>query len=328
MRLGPAANVARVNIAEIITALWQFAHAQGLLTDDIGERTTAAGVLIDGLLVRDAGIPEAAVVEHEAALMIAGSQIPSLPEALVTAHEAALAILETQITDGSLLARLAAAETVAGAWTFTAAATFQALILAQLGITLSADQFLTLSGSGRIEAIALSLGTNIAARFGVSGDATDRFRFAADGLHEWSAGTGAHDTNLFRAAANELATDDDLNVGGALDLGGDIEYSERSPAQITSNQANLATGTETVQRIDTDAPRNISGFAGGRAGRVIVIVYIGGNEVVLLNQDAGSTAANRMMLPNNTSLSLTETEAVTLWYDNTMSRWRAIGAAA
>lgn len=37
----------------------------------------------------------------------------------VTQHEAALTILETQITDGTLLARLAANETVSGQWTFS-----------------------------------------------------------------------------------------------------------------------------------------------------------------------------------------------------------------
>lgn len=44
----------------------------------------------------------------------------TLPEAAVTDHEAALTILESQITDGSLLARLAANETITGAWTFSA----------------------------------------------------------------------------------------------------------------------------------------------------------------------------------------------------------------
>lgn len=37
----------------------------------------------------------------------------------VTQHQGSLAILETQVTDGALLARLAANETVAGTWTFT-----------------------------------------------------------------------------------------------------------------------------------------------------------------------------------------------------------------
>jgi len=44
----------------------------------------------------------------------------NITESSVTQHEAALTILETQITDGAILARLAAAETVSGAWDFSA----------------------------------------------------------------------------------------------------------------------------------------------------------------------------------------------------------------
>ena len=53
MRIGPAANVARLNVDEIVTALWSFAHANGLNTDVISERTAAAGVTIDGVLLKD-----------------------------------------------------------------------------------------------------------------------------------------------------------------------------------------------------------------------------------------------------------------------------------
>lgn len=53
--------------------------------------------------------------------VIANAQVP---QSAVTQHQAALTILETQISDGALLARLAAAETVTGAWTFDADITF------------------------------------------------------------------------------------------------------------------------------------------------------------------------------------------------------------
>ena len=56
MRVGPAANVARINVDETVTALWTFANALGLLTDVIGERTAAAGVTIDGVLLQDIAI--------------------------------------------------------------------------------------------------------------------------------------------------------------------------------------------------------------------------------------------------------------------------------
>jgi hypothetical protein len=42
-----------------------------------------------------------------------------LTQADVTAHEAFLTILESQITDGTVLARIASPEIVTGAWTFT-----------------------------------------------------------------------------------------------------------------------------------------------------------------------------------------------------------------
>lgn len=46
-----------------------------LHVDTINEDTAAAGVTIDGLLIQDGSIPEAAVTEHEAALTIAVGQI-------------------------------------------------------------------------------------------------------------------------------------------------------------------------------------------------------------------------------------------------------------
>lgn len=121
--------LARVASTETISGLWTFSNAGGLKTDIIAERTGAAGVTIDGLLIKDSGIPQAAV----------------------TAHEAALTILEPQITDGSLLARLADAETVSGIWTFTASTLF--------GTGTTADgqvHIQTGAGAGTVTASALA----------------------------------------------------------------------------------------------------------------------------------------------------------------------------
>lgn len=76
-----------------------------LEVDIINEATAAAGVTIDSVLLKDGLIADAAIAE-----------------AGVTQHEAALTILESQITDSTILARLAAGETVTGAWTFDNAA--------------------------------------------------------------------------------------------------------------------------------------------------------------------------------------------------------------
>lgn len=58
---------------------------------------------------------------HAATDLTSGS-IPDarVPASNVTQHQAALTILETQITDGSLLARVAGTETITGAWSYTA----------------------------------------------------------------------------------------------------------------------------------------------------------------------------------------------------------------
>ena len=53
-----------------------------------------------------------------------------IPEAAVTDHESALAIAESQITDGSILARVAANESISGTWTFS-----NTITIAETGIT-------------------------------------------------------------------------------------------------------------------------------------------------------------------------------------------------
>ena len=54
---------------------------------------------------------------------LSAGSIPAarVPQVAVTQHQSALAIAETQVADGSILARVAANETISGEWTFTAA---------------------------------------------------------------------------------------------------------------------------------------------------------------------------------------------------------------
>ena len=98
-----------------------------------------------------------------------------------------------------------------------------------------------------------------------------------------------------------------------------------SPAQITSNTNNynpsgLANASQL--RLNSDASRNITGLSGGVTGRLILIANIGSTDIVLTNQDALSTAANRFLFAGG-DRTLTADEAVLLRYDGTSSRWRA-----
>jgi hypothetical protein len=62
----------------------------------------------------------AEVNDLSAAVVWANVPDANITASSVTQHEAALTILETQITDGSLLARVADAETISGVWTHSA----------------------------------------------------------------------------------------------------------------------------------------------------------------------------------------------------------------
>lgn len=99
---------------------------------------------------------------------------------------------------------------------------------------------------------------------------------------------------------------------------------ELSPAQITADQndynpAGLA--LTSVMRINSNAPRSITGLAGGAIGRVIVIVNVGSLPITLVSESVLSTAANRFAL--GSSATLTSGALITLVYDNTTLRWRA-----
>lgn len=101
-----------------------------------------------------------------------------------------------------------------------------------------------------------------------------------------------------------------------------------SPSQITSNQNDYApTGfaTAAVLRLTSDASRNITGLAGGAAGRTVYLHNVGAQSIVLKDESASSTAANRFAL--SADVTLTADTSTALQYDGTSSRWRVIGGS-
>lgn len=100
-----------------------------------------------------------------------------------------------------------------------------------------------------------------------------------------------------------------------------------SPAQLTANTndwnpAGLATSS--TIRFSTDASRNITGLAGGAAGRMMRLHNVGAQPAVLQNQNAGSTAANRFLF--TADLTLLGNETCELQYDATTSNWRLVAS--
>lgn len=117
-----------------------------------------------------------------------------------------------------------------------------------------------------------------------------------------------------------------VSVSGATFLAGVI-----TPPTITGANNNYApTGfaTATVLRITSNAGTDtITGIAGGAAGRVITLINVGvAADFILVHESASSTAANRILLPNGSNVTLRiQSGSATLWYDGSSSRWRMIG---
>jgi hypothetical protein len=104
-----------------------------------------------------------------------------------------------------------------------------------------------------------------------------------------------------------------------------------SPSQITSNQNDYnPTGFNTggspygasILRLSTDASRDLTGLSGGTSGRLLIISNIGSFDLVIKDESASSTAANRFAL--NADITLQSDESMMFYYDATSSRWRAL----
>lgn len=174
---------------------------------------------------------------------------------------------------------------------------------------------------------------------------------AADAdLTSWAAVTRASGFDTFAATPSSanlraLLTDETGSGGAAVFATGptisdpdftgltDIQQGfaftgDISPSQITADQNDYApTGfsTASVLRLSSDASRNITGLAGGSDGLVKLIWNVGAQNIVLKDESASSTAANRFAL--SADVTIAADSGVLIQYDATSSRWRLLGGS-
>jgi hypothetical protein len=132
------------------------------------------------------------------------------------------------------------------------------------------------------------------------------------------AGYGITDAIAILGAVNGFTQNN--SFAAAFTLSGTL-----SPAALSSDVNDYnPTGLSAALALRIDggaADRNIRGLAGGSDGRIVTITNVGStNNLVIKNQDAGSTAANRFLLPADTTLPINT--ALAFRYDATSSRWR------
>ncbi len=325
MRVGPATNVARINVTETITALWTFAHANGISLDDIIERTADAGVTIDGVTLKDRALlllgfalatdnalAANVVGDVDSRIVIdAGGEISWGPGSAGRDTNLYRALLNVLKTDDSLEVAgvLGVIADLVTERTADAGVTIDGVLLKDVGILLN----------------GIAAVTDNALRTLITGDVEGRFIILGDGKQEWGPGNVVRDTNLYRFAAGVLKTDDDLHVGGALTPLSDIVTAERTIALAIGANNNVATGTVPVQRLSVaGGAADISGFVDGVAGRLLVVYNVVTLDITLQHQNGGSVAANRIMCPGNVNLLLDPSDSAMLRYDDTLSRWFVI----
>lgn len=140
--------------------------------------------------------------------------------------------------------------------------------------------------------------------------------------------TGFNCTQLTLLA---LSTTDAVSVGGAFTYGFN-RGNGILPTGLTGTindwaPANLSTAR--IIQATASATATITGLSGGDSGRMLMLCNVGTSPIVLVNENAGSTAANRFRLPAASSVTIPPTnywasngyECVDLVYDGTLTRW-------
>ena len=101
-----------------------------------------------------------------------------------------------------------------------------------------------------------------------------------------------------------------------------------TPATITATQTAYAPAgfseADTI-RLASDASRDINGFLSTAVQKRKLLVNVGSNNIVIKHQESGTeTAANRVICPGGADITLAADDALSLEYDITSARWRAV----
>lgn len=113
---------------------------------------------------------------------------------------------------------------------------------------------------------------------------------------------------------------------GITEINGGVRHLSSTTATISVDQNNYNLPTRSFVRISSNATRTITGFAAtgsnGFDGNEKLIVNVGTNTIILANESASSTAANRIVTGIGADFILTSSSTVKTIYDATTQRWR------
>jgi hypothetical protein len=112
-----------------------------------------------------------------------------------------------------------------------------------------------------------------------------------------------------------------LDVAKAVAFSGDVNHT--LGAGDNDDLAPTGMATAAVVRLTGNATTSVlTGLAAGVDGRVVLLFNVSANTIEISDEDAGSTAANRILHGEAGNITVSQNKSVSLWYDGTSSRWR------
>ena len=112
-----------------------------------------------------------------------------------------------------------------------------------------------------------------------------------------------------------------------LTVNGTVGYMLGSDLTTTGSQNNVAIGTSSALRYNGTAVATFTGIAAGANGQILYLHNPSAYTLTLSNQNASSSAANRIVTGTGADLPVPSNTSVTMQYDATASLWRVTGSS-
>ncbi|WP_036296980.1 hypothetical protein [Methylosinus sp. PW1] len=112
-----------------------------------------------------------------------------------------------------------------------------------------------------------------------------------------------------------------LDVNGAASLRLGTDYT------TTGSQNNVSIGATSTVRYNGTAAATFTGIAAGANGQILYLHNPSSYTLTLSNQNASSSAANRIVTGTGADLPVPSNTSVTLQYDSTAALWRVTGSS-
>jgi hypothetical protein len=173
------------------------------------------------------------------------------------------------------------------------------------------------------EASSIDVGTTSSRTAQLRGD-SGSLNFIRGARIGWNSSTtqyngGANETHLENPAPGVVG------LLGTASVGGTFRALPVTASQLTADTNNYNPGRSMFLRLSSDASRTITGFNPGAGtnqnGEVHYLLNVGSEDIVIANESASSTAANRFTTTTGANVTLSAKQACLVVYDGTASRW-------